>query len=261
MDSPWEKADRVNDNSIMGFFADWKRDDWSASAQLLVDDFNLNRIINPGSYQNPDKIAWMLGASLATDYGLFRLDHAGATKYCFSASTSPSDKDGVWDYGYTFYPSATFDLDGAPSVIVPEDNYVGYLHGENNLALRGSWSRAFGALAATAALELTLSGSKCPQDPWHELSAFPNGTFLLDDPVLEKRIVLSGRADWELGKGFAVFAAASLGYVRNKLALTSLTALDDDGKATSATVPVYVPSDKSAAIAALRIGGRWRLDF
>ena len=260
MDAPWEKNSRIDDNSITGFFVAWEREGLSADAQILIDDFNMNRFLSPGSYQNPDKLAWTAGASMDTPYGRFRLDHAGATAYTFSASSGHEADNPVLDYGYTFYPAASFDIDGSAQTISPESNYVGYLHGENNLAFMASWFDRLGAIDAAASLELVLSGSKCPQDPWHELSSFPDGTRFLDDSVLEKRLLLSGKAMWRLGGGFEFFATGSVGYVWNKLALKNLAVVADDGSVSATeTVAVYVPSEESAAIGSLKLGGLWRL--
>ena len=163
LDAPWSKSSALNDNSLMGFFGTWKRGDYTADAQILVDDFNLNRYIHPSSYQNPDKIAWTVGGSIETEAGTFRFDHAGATKYTFAPSGYGGEDNLA--YGYTYYPDTEFLLGDSLRAIDPESNYVGYLHGENNIAFMGSWTKVFGELSAKADLEFTLSGSKRPRQP------------------------------------------------------------------------------------------------
>ncbi|MDP3178311.1 MAG: hypothetical protein Q8M76_10440, partial [Spirochaetaceae bacterium] len=69
MDSPWKKDGGVNDNSIIGLFADWRGEGLVIDAQLLVDDINMNRIMKPDSFQNPDKIAWTMGVVVDTVLG------------------------------------------------------------------------------------------------------------------------------------------------------------------------------------------------
>jgi hypothetical protein len=182
LDSPWQKSSALNDNSILGFFGTWQRGDFTADAQFLVDDFNMNRILHPGSYQNPDKIAWTIGGSMDTQFGKFRFDHAGATRYMFS-SGAYADEDNL-AYGYTFYPDTEFLLGDTMRAIDPESNYVGYLHGENNIAFMGSWTNGFGPLDASASLELIFSGSKTPANPWGALTSFPDGTAWLNDSTI-----------------------------------------------------------------------------
>ena len=262
MDSPWKRDGGLNDNSIIGLFADWRGDGLAFDVQLLVDDINMNRILKPDSFQNPDKIAWALGCAFETDAGAFRIDHAGATKHTFAPSGYGSIDN--LEYGYTFYPDTVFSLDGESSPIRPEDNYVGYLHGENNLAFRGSWARTFGALAVDAAAEFTLSGSKSPANPWHAYTTWSEGgegTKFLDDAVLEKKFLVTGRAEWKLG-GLALFAEGSAGYVWNKLALTEVPAavvVASDPRGNG--IPLFVPSSESGPAGSLAVGASYTLRY
>jgi len=50
-------------NYIGGFFLDYQDNSKYLYAQILVDDANTNRILHPGDYSNPDKIAWSFGGS------------------------------------------------------------------------------------------------------------------------------------------------------------------------------------------------------
>ncbi|HOX92357.1 MAG TPA: hypothetical protein PLC54_05515, partial [Spirochaetales bacterium] len=61
---PWSvdsSALGTNKNCIMGFFADYWADSWYAYAQLLVDNFNMNRFFKPDGPFNPDKLAFSAG--------------------------------------------------------------------------------------------------------------------------------------------------------------------------------------------------------
>jgi hypothetical protein len=257
MDTPWKKSISLNDNSILGFFCDWKRGDLGLDAQFLVDDINMNRFFNPSAEQNPDKIAWTVGGSWVTELGTFRVDQAGALKYTFEPFGSSS---GNTAYGYSFYPDTEFLLNGSYSAIDIEGNNVGYIHGENNAAFMASWERRLGAISARANLELTLTGSQSPANPWHEYLDWTEGgqgTKWLDEAVLEKRLVASGRADLAIGD-FGVFVTATLGYVWNKLELSRGGVLD--GSLLNG-IPIYKPSSEDRAIAALTLGGSWSLRY
>ncbi|MDP3179079.1 MAG: hypothetical protein Q8M76_14325, partial [Spirochaetaceae bacterium] len=243
-------------------FAEWKGEGIYLDAQFLIDDINMNRFYDPAAFQNPDKIAWTLGAALDTEFGRFRLDHAGATKYCFEPYGALAS--GNAEYGYTFYPDTVFSLGGVSEPIRPEDNYVGYLYGENNVAFRAGWSRGFGALAVDAAAEFTLSGAKSPANPWHEYTDWAQGgegTKFLDDPVLEKRILFSGRAEWKLD-ALSLFAEGSAGYVWNKLALTEVpAAVVDAADPRGNGIPLFAPSSECGPTGSLAVGVSYTLRY
>jgi hypothetical protein len=255
IEAPWTTDKGLNDNSIMSFFFEWGRGNLGAQAQFLVDDFNLNRFIDPSGDQNPDKIAWALGGSMETEYGTFRLDHAGATKYAFGPSSDGAEN---YLYGYTYYPGTEFDLRGGTSPVDLGTDYVGYLHGENNLAFRASWAGLPGGpLEPSGALELVVSGSKSPGNPWHELEGWKaggQGTKWLDEKRLETRLVLWGKAEYALGD-FKLFASASLGYVWNRLKLTAVPAAVPNSADNG--IPIFKPSSESSPVATLTLGGSW----
>lgn len=253
--APWQKTRSLNDNSIMGFMADWHEGAWYAVAQLLVDDINMNRFIEPEGTFNPDKLAWQLGSTWDSPWGELGLYHAGATKYTFQPYGGTGSNT---QYGYTYYPFTSYLVDGAPLALEPEANYLGYLHGENNLAFMATWSdELYGAALATA-LEFTMSGAKSPANPWHEFSDFQEGgqgTKLLDDAVLEKKAVLTASAaypfgDWELGLDLV------LGYVWNRLKLGAAPSADAWND-----IPFYAPSDEDALIVSVTLGGRYRFSY
>ncbi len=244
VDAPWRKSG--NDNSIMGFFAEYAADAWDLSAQLLIDDANSNFIFSPDGPQNPFKIAWMLGGTLDTAVGAFRFDHAGATKYTFQPAGGPGY---LVPYGYTYIPDTDYESAGQTRAIPNQDNYIGYPHGENNLAFRVGWDHAvtFPALGAVgrgpstaaavppaqllslaASLEYRISGSKSPANPWHDYLWYTEdgeGSRLLDEDVLEHRLLLTLAAGGELQSELPPFLRPSLhleltgGFVANPLDL------------------------------------------
>lgn len=251
-DGPWAKTKR-NDNSISGFMLDWKGEGWYAVGQILVDDINLNRYLNPSGRQNPDKIAWHLGARHETDIGTFGLYHAGATKYTFEPYGNSTENS---MYGYTFYPDSQYEVDHSPLALEPEANYVGYVHGENNLALMGTWRNSYGSVAAAASLEATVSGSKSPVNPWHEYLSWKDGspgTKLLDEDRLETKIVAAGSASLPHG-GFDLGVEIKLGYVWNRL---ELAAAGDAYRLNG--LRIYKPSRDSAPIGELVLGARYHV--
>jgi len=229
--TPWSEVG--NDNSILGLFADYSVPAFYAYGQLLVDDFNANAILNPDSYQNPNKIAWSLGGALPTRYGEFGFYHAGATKYTFEAFGGGSVGSATdTKYGYTYYPAVEYTLDGGTRVIVPEDNYIGYLHGENNVAFLLTYSTTINPVRIDASLEYTLSGPKSPANPWHEWNAWDepegivdgvSGTRFLDGDYLESRLTVTGHAEATFGI-WTLFAEPMVGFVANELQLTAVPA-------------------------------------
>lgn len=243
---PWTRTG--DQNAIMGLFADYAGDDWYAYAQLLVDDINLNRILNPEGSQNPDKIAFSLGGHLESPAGRFGLYAAAATKYVFESI-------GGRYYSYTYYPGSAVEYRG--TVAVPlEEMMIGYRNGENNLALRGEWSRGEGAETLSAFAEFVLSGSKSPANPWHEYGNWREeggGLRFLDDRVLEKRISIGAAGRARLGD-FLFEARGALGWVGNRLALeATATSPNGDGNAE----PIWRPSDESGPLIELSVGCRW----
>ena len=147
-----------------------------------------------------NKWAWSVGGHWDLPFGRLGFYHAGATKYTFAATED--DKP----YGYTYYPAVEYSLDDdmtdLEAVLDPQDNYLGYKYGENNLAFRLELSHLPRPLLGAdfkAALEYVLSGSKSPANPWHEYAeprTPASYTQMLDDPVLEHTIVGEASAAW-----------------------------------------------------------------
>jgi len=248
---PWTVAEG-DDNTIMGFFADYADEKYYLYGQILVDDINMNRFLNPSAKQNPDKIAWSLGGRMKSSLGTFGLYQAGATKYTFQSAQKEY-------YSYTLYPGSVVLWKGTETPIPIEENMLGYLHGENNISLLGTWNRSFGKIDAAASLELSLSGSKSPANPWNEYDVLEKaiyGTKLLDDPVLEKKIVLGAEAGLPLGD-FYVGIGGQVGYVGNRLQAVDAP-ISDEGAVGNAQ-PLFKPSADSGFIGAITIFGRYTL--
>ncbi len=197
--APWVQD--FNYKSLMGFYGVLRggeaRLPWEVEAQILVDDFNANAIMNPDGNQNPFIGAWMLSGIVDTDYGNFRLSHAGSLMYTFQTSHNRN-------YGYTYYPYTYFERNGEQTIDY-RDNYFGFFLGDNTLAFRLDWDRGFPVGAAIdrtigveAGLEYTVSGSKSPANQWGDLDHWSdhNGdgafgsTRLLDEDRLEHGLAL-----------------------------------------------------------------------
>jgi len=256
---PW--ARQLNDNSIIGLFGDYTTSGWYAYGQLLVDDINMNRFLKPDSFQNPDKLAWSAGGSMELGWGRLGFYHAGATKYTFQAYGGGSGED-VTDtrYGYSYYPDVEYQVAGSTRVIPPSENYIGYLHGENNLAFMLSYSGAgpvrgslLDSVNLSGSLELTLSGDKSPANPWHQYRNWREGgqglRFLEANP-LERRLTVQTALTATRGS-WALDLELSGGYVWNELALT---AVPEELRVDNNSIPYFTPSSESRPIAAVGVG-------
>ncbi|MBC7117312.1 MAG: hypothetical protein H5T93_09835, partial [Pseudothermotoga sp.] len=64
LSAPWGvSSNQLDDNSMVGAYAVLHGGSWRTYAELLIDDINMNRFLSPESYQNPDKIAFLIGFS------------------------------------------------------------------------------------------------------------------------------------------------------------------------------------------------------
>ena len=255
--TPWQE--NANDNGIMGLFADWRPAWGYLYAQWLVDDISLDFLIpwflrdTLGDRRIANKWAWSLGGHWDLPFGRLGFYHAGATKYTFEATY-----DGE-PYGYTYYPAVQYSLDDDPAdlsmTLDPQDNYLGYKYGENNLAFRVELSRLPRPLLGAdfrAAVEYVLSGSKSPANPWHEYaSAAAAGRYtqMLDEPVLEHTIVGEAAAAWPW-RGWTFYTLLRLGGVFNRL---GLEAAADSG------APIFRPqAGENALLYAWTLGFTYR---
>ncbi|WGS64071.1 hypothetical protein [Marinitoga aeolica] len=219
---PWTHG--YNANSIMGFSLDYTDENKYLYGQILVDDINTNRIFAPDSYQNPDKIAWSFGGNIQTEYGKFGLYNAGATKYTFQ----PSGNGSNLYYGYTYYPDVTYNYDGE-KVILPEENYIGYYNGENNLAFMGTYINNIKGININGSLEYVISGSKSPANPWGEYAVWSEGgqgTHFLDDDILENKYDFNLNVDY-MFYGLKIYNGLNLRYTKNKLELVDTAETDN----------------------------------
>ena len=239
---PWTESG--NQNSLLGFFADYAADRYYVYGQILVDDLNVNRFMHPELPQNPDKIALSVGGSTDTAIGLLGFYLAGATKYTFESIDHEY-------YSYTYYPASAV-VSGTSTVGIPlGEEMIGYSLGENNIAFKATWAGSFDSIRLEGSLELSLSGSKSPANPWHELNTWSDGgqgTKWLDDGILEKRAVLSFGAERHFGP-IAVSASGGLGWVQNRLELTAVSAPYISGNLE----PVWNPSMHSGVVAELQL--------
>ena len=145
--------------------------------------------------------------------------------------------------------------------ILNEENYIGYLNGENNLSFKAEYSRVLYGFALQAGLEFQLSGSKSPANPWHELWSWEEagqGTKFLDDPVLEKRLTCSLSVKKPVGN-WTFALDGMLGYAWNALELTNTTIANP-----SAGNDIWIwkpsPSNKLIARLGLGVGYSWKID-
>jgi len=252
--TPWQED--ANDNSIMGLFAEWRPPRAYLYAQWLVDDISLNFLIpwflrdTFGSPTVANKWAWSVGGHWDLPFGRLGFYHAGATKYTFAAT------EDLYPYGYTYYPAVEYSLDDDTTVfeavLDPQDNYLGYKYGENNLAFRLELSHLPRPLLGAdfqAALEYVLSGSKSPANPWHGEDD-PNETRMFDDPVLEHTVIGEASAAWPW-RGWTFYTRLRLGGVFNRLALEP---------AANAPMPeIYRPqAGENAFLYAWTVGFTWR---
>lgn len=240
---PWTHG--YNANSIMGFSLDYTDENKYFYGQILVDDINTNRVFAPDSYQNPDKIAWSLGGSIETEYGKFGLYNAGATKYTFQ----PSGNGQNLYYGYTYYPDVTYNYDGE-KVILPEENYIGYYNGENNIAFMGTYFNNVNGININGSFEYVISGSKSPANPWGEYAVWSEGgqgTHFLDDKILENKYDFNLNVDYML-YGLKIYNGLNLRYTKNKLELV------DTAETDNYDMKIFKPSNKDEFYYNIKLG-------
>ncbi len=209
----------TNDNSILGFFSDWSDENLYTYLQILIDDFNMNRFY--GGFQNPDKLAWSLGAEVNTSWGVLSLYHAGATKYTFEPVSSDNQ------YGYVLYPAVLAPVGDATRILFPEENYLGYEHGENNLAFKISWKQALPMGSWEVSWEYVVSGSVSPINPWHDSATVPEGTHILDDETLRNVYNLKSRVSLNFFRNAEIFMGFEYEKIFNDFILVN--ASDGDG--------------------------------
>lgn len=254
--APWTETG--NDNSIIGFFADYTLPGVYAYGQVLIDDINTNALLYPESYQNPSKIGWSIGGRYRLPVGTLGFYHAGATKYTFQAYGggsvgSASDEK----YGYTYYPAVEYEVDGEPRAIEPEDNYIGYRNGENNIAFLADYATRLDPVDLLASLELVVTGSQSPANPWHEYTSWQqggDGAKLFDDDRLETELTARVRADLPRER-WSLFADLELGFVANELELVDVP--PEYYTEPNNSIRYFAPGETDRFFARLEIGGAY----
>jgi hypothetical protein len=259
---PW--SEDSNDNSLVGWFYDWRNPRFYLYAQWLLDDLNLDFMV-PDFLREmfgkdpkiPGKTAWSLGGYYDFPFGRLGLYHAGATKYTFAATAN----DHLNPYEYTYFPDVTYvtgSLHQTPGATLPidyMDNYIGYKYGENNLAFLLDYQTTVGPVEFYSNLEYVISGSKSPANPWHEYIGVNDAgrdTKLLDDPILEHTISARVRALWNWRK-LSLYSQIRIGGVFNKLALET---------AADGGLDIYRPQPGNhKLIYQLKVGVTYRFHF
>lgn len=260
---PW--TTNSNENNLIGFFWTWDDPRFRVGAQVLIDDFSLHFMLPAQVPNNPWKAAWTVGAELPTWAGTFGLHHAGALKYTFEPIDASAGTEAGSAYGYTLFPDTRYGTQSTYRPFAIEDNALGYLHGENNLAVmltyKNSWNRTF---FASSALEVVLAGSNSPANPWQDaVGSFEVGTHWIDDPVLQQSVVWSADLRWNLGD-WQFYLLSKLGGIWHVLELQDAVI---PGGVTGSTsnldryVQIYKPSNdnKLVAMAALGVTYHWNL--
>jgi hypothetical protein len=259
---PWTSLE--NDNYLMGLFWDWREPGFSLGGQVLIDDFSFNFLGNSLFPNNPWKAAWTVGGTLTNDLGTWGFYHAGALKYTFEPVTTLAGSESDTAYGNTYYPDVEFWARNSFHPLAIEDNSLGYLHGENNLALMVTWERAWDRRFRTSARgEYLVAGTNSPANPWGDGTGDNQsdlGTHWLDDPVLEQSAVWTGEAVWVQGD-WEFRARAQLGVVFHVLELSSPTGVAASASALDRFVKLYRPSDRTQPVASLFLGATWHWDL
>ena len=241
---PW--GEEANSKHIFGFFADRTTEDSYIAGQFLFDDINGGFI--PGiETEFQDRLAWSLGGHRDFDFGRVGLYYAGATKYSFSATSiadidsdvtkfSGSDEVPLYysrrPYPLTYYPAVEFpDDDGKKRLPIDyRDNYIGYMHGENNMALMVTYMNVFrpetGGIGFHSSLEYVVNGAKSPANPWHEKDSYEDisaSFVLLDDSTLEHQLRLRAGVQKDVSlfnTPFSVFAEGELALLFNRMRIS-----------------------------------------
>jgi hypothetical protein len=275
---PW--ATNTNENALIGLFWDIdKKEQWSAYAQVLLDDLGLGfmKPLFGGLSDPPWKAAWALGGRIHTSAGRFGFHHAGALKFTFEPIDT--DRDGRFEYdsassayGYTYYPETRYfdDENGGDLVkIFIEDNSVGYKYGENNLAFQVDYQNTFQRFLLTAELELVLAGANSPANPWHDYETRngssnsyyadgKGGSQLLDGPF-EKRLEFRANISRKIGP-LALWGAFAVGGRFDKLELKPVS--DPQTNYTiDNLIEIWKPSGNIEFIFRLSMGFRYTLSI
>lgn len=249
---PW--GEYANGKHVLGFFADRTRPGNYLAGQILLDDFNPGNLAPSLDVDFMNRIAWSIGGYREYDFGQVGLYYAGSTKYTFSATSSAGiDRDvRTFDgadevplyysrrpYPLTYFPAVEYPVkNGRRMPIDYRHNYLGYQHGENNMAIKIDYTSTFHhdegrTIGLYSSLEYVINGAKSPANPWHEESHFRDideaTRFLNDD--LEHQLLVRARVERPVkifGVPFTVFADGELGFIFNAMKLEPVFAEDDE---------------------------------
>ena len=264
---PWAQNNNVN--ILMGFFAHWEEGPYYLESQLLVDDINASLLAPvfgwaiPALYEieNLSKVAWNVGGKLELQTGTVAFYHGGATKYTFQATYTTPSNYSILPYEYLYYPATEFSMpSGNLETVRYEDNYIGYKHGENNLAFMVEYAAPI--LTGTAysfdletSAEWVINGAKSPANPWHE---YNNSTEiepqveLLCEDVLEHLVDLRTSVTKTVTP-FDISVSLLLGYGWNRLELVELVA---------GQPKIFVPQAGNNGIRiSFSVSGRYSVEF
>ncbi len=261
-DKPW--VQRSDENSLMGVMADVQRPDWYAYGQFLLDDINLNALTTQSRTQ-PQKWAWSFGGWKDTDrYGKIGLYHAGSTQYTFQATSVTDDNYSLKRYEYSYWPAVEYPYRDGTRQIDYRDNYMGYLYGENNLALMATWDMQYGQTDVGAQMEATVSGTKSPANPWAQYDEHPGrrgvdapiAFYMFEDGEVETTVRTTGRVSRRFGR-WEASAEVEIGYRWNELILTDVDV--DDGEAPEPRY--YAPIGEDQWLFSAFVGLRYAMDL
>ncbi len=161
LNAPWKSS--YDDNSLIGGWIKYSKQNWEAYFELLIDDINMNRFLNPQGTQNPDKIAFLFGFSGSSGSVRVTYEIAGATAFTFQRTHAAKP------YEYVFFEGSNLPI---------EMNMIGYRHGENNIACGLRFEYNENPLYLCLELENVMHGTRTPDQPWHG-SSQPSGTHWL----------------------------------------------------------------------------------
>lgn len=168
LNAPWGyPTSELDDNSMIGGWVKYSTANYSVYSEVLVDDINMNRFLNPEGFQNPDKIAFLAGFSGKSGPYTLTFEVAGATAFTFQRTTPNRP------YEYVYFEDSDLAI---------EKNMIGYRHGENNIACSISLEYSDDSWFIGAVYEGLIYGTRTPEKPWHG-STVPSGIHWLTGDV------------------------------------------------------------------------------
>ncbi|MGJ8455159.1 hypothetical protein ACSFC1_07645 [Pseudothermotoga sp. U03pept] len=164
LNAPWGySTTQLDDNSMVGAYVKYSDNRYSVYGEILLDDINMNRFLNPEGFQNPDKIAFLVGFTGKSGPYKVTFEVAGATAFTFERSTFSRP------YEYVYFEGSNLPI---------EKNMIGYLHGENNIACSIALEYSNNGWSISTLYEGLIYGTRTPEKPWHD-GTIPSGTHWL----------------------------------------------------------------------------------